>query len=256
MSRLTLLAWALLVGAVATTAVGQEPPPLPEGGEGVGADSPTERARIRAGREQDAAPDEGGGLEGAGDARKQADSGPGADAEGAEGGTAVGGSQADGGESSPGVGRDTALDPSAASLVSLLKERARRLAARKAELDREETRLQAIRADIEARFAELSALRDTLDERMVAFRGELDARREEQLRKLIKAVQNMPPEAAAAMAGEMDESVVVRVFNGMKERNVAKVLAAMKPDLAARVGQRLALLRAGFAKAKGKEGTP
>jgi len=220
----------------------QGPPPLPEPppGQATGADSASERARIRresVGGQAPAANPAVIGDEGGPAATDSALGDPAA----APGAPAVPG---------PAGGRDTVIDESAPTLVQVLKERVAKLDARRAELDEEETRLQSLRVDIAARLAELSALRVVLDERMSAFSGELDARRAEQLKKLVKAMQSMPPEAAAGMAAEMEEGIVVRVFDRMKGRNVAKVLAAMPAPLAASIGQRLALYRAGLAKTK------
>ncbi len=244
MIRSSSLLTLALASVWASWAWAQGPPPLPEPGPGQssGADSAAERARIRresagAGAEAPAAKppiidDEGGPA--------KTDSALG-DPAAAPGAAAAPG---------PASGRDTVIDESAPTLVQVLKERVAKLDARRAELDEEETRLQSLRVDIAARLAELSALRVVLDERMGAFSGELDARRAEQLKKLVKAMQSMPPEAAAGMAAEMEEGIVVRVFDRMKGRNVAKVLAAMPAPLAASIGQRLALYRAGLAKTK------
>ena len=241
MIRASLVAALLLVGAAGATALGQDLPAE----SGGGADSPAQRARIRAAAaEAGSAPPPMPGMGGDADAPSGSalDTPVGArpavpGAPGVPGGPAPSVDAAD---------RDTIVDPTAPTLVQVLKERAAKLAARKAELDQEEARLKALRADIAARFVELSALRDALDERMVEFSSELDARRDVQLNKLVKAMQGMPPEAAADMAVEMDEGVVVRAFDRMKARSVAKVLAAMPPPTAARVGQRLALFRKGL----------
>ncbi len=243
MSRLALVAAVLLLGGAATTALGQDPPGGAAGDGGGGADSPADRARIReaaamAGSDPLPAPAPEPGTDPVSPAPESALGSPSGAAPGAP----------------PGADedRDTVLDETAPTLVQVLKERSAQLEARKAELDQEEARLKALRADVAARFVELTALRDALDERMLQFSAELDARRDEQLNKLVKAMQGMPPEAAADMSVQMDEGVVVRAFNRMKARNVAKILAAMPPPLAARVAQRLALYRQGL-DAKRKE---
>ena len=231
--------WILALASVCPSwAEAQGPPPLPEPapGQATGADSASERARIR--RES------AGGGEPAAKPPIIDEGGP-SPTDSALGDPAA----APGAPAAPDA-RDTVIDESAPTLVKVLKERVAKLDARRAELDEEETRLQSLRVDIAARLAELSALRVVLDERMTSFSGELDARRDEQLKKLVKAMQGMPPEAAAGMAAEMDEGVVVRVFDRMKGRNVAKVLAAMPAPLAASIGQRLALFRAGLVKTK------
>ena len=140
------------------------------------------------------------------------------------------------------------------TLADLLRDRARRLDAREAELNAEEQRLKALRRDIEARFEELKALRKALDERIDEFRGELESRRSEQVVKLVKAMATMPPEAAGAVAVEMDEGVVVRVLDRMKGRAVARILTSMPSDRAASVGQRLALYRSGTTKKAAAKG--
>ena len=152
---------------------------------------------------------------------------------------------------------DGAQDEDLETLADLLKERSVRLDAREVELDSEEQRLESLRREVEARFEELKALRKALDERIDEFRDELASRRNEQVVKLVKAMATMPPEAAGAVAVEMDEGVVVRVLDRMKGRSVARILAAMPSDKAARVGQRLALYRSGTKKeaaAKGGKG--
>lgn len=238
MSRFTLAAAALLLGAAATTAMGQAPPQGDSGSSG--ADSVSERQRIRA-----AAAEQGSGAQ-AQPAGTPAEPTP--SALGTPSGAPSGFPGAPPAPGDPGkdAKRDTVIDETASTLVQLLKDRAAKLRARKAELDQEEARLKALRADVAARFVELTSLRDVLDERMLEFSTELDARRDVQLNKLVKAMQGMPPEAAADIAVEMDEGVVVRAFDRMKARSVAKVLAAMPPPKAARVGQRMALFRQGL----------
>jgi len=130
-------------------------------------------------------------------------------------------------------------------LVDLLKKRQRHLQAREAELENEEERLRELRAEVEARLEELKALRGALDERIDEFSTNLEARRKGQVGKLVKAMATMPPERAAGVAAAMDEGVVVRVFDRMKGRSMARILANMPARKAARIGQRLTMYRSG-----------
>ncbi len=120
------------------------------------------------------------------------------------------------------------------------------LRARKAELDARERAtaereavLSAAEHKLSERVTELTALQTRLEQ--------LDAERrrhdEANWAGLVKTYESMKPRDAATIFNDLDLAVLLPVLDRMKEAKAAPVLAAMQPERARLVTQRLAQMR-------------
>jgi flagellar motility protein MotE (MotC chaperone) len=109
-------------------------------------------------------------------------------------------------------------------------------------LDRREQTLVAREADLRAaeekmaeRLAELNRLREEIN----ALLTDLDTEREARVVGLIKKFEAMRPPQAAAILEQTEESITLEILERMNNSKAGKILAAMKPEKAARYASRL-----------------
>jgi flagellar motility protein MotE (MotC chaperone) len=124
-------------------------------------------------------------------------------------------------------------------LLSDLRQRRVALDAQQAALDQREALLAAAGKRIDTRVAELEALQTKLE----ALEAERRAHEEENWQGLVKLYASMKPRDAAAIFNDLDMAVLLPLVDRMQERKAAPILAAMLPDRARLVTQKLAELR-------------
>lgn len=120
------------------------------------------------------------------------------------------------------------------------------LADRRKELERRERRLQereALLRSVEKQLIDkqeqLNRIKAEIDEMLQVYQGE----QKDEERKLVNIYSNMKPKAAAAIFNDMDMETLLAVLRGMKERNVAPIMARMNPEKARLVTRELAEVR-------------
>ena len=93
----------------------------------------------------------------------------------------------------------------------------------------EEQRLKIIKADLQAQIDELKKLKLEFEE----MRKGLEGKKHEQLTKVVKMFEAMPPEEAAKTIEKLDDDTAVQILTSLKARTAGKVLAQIEPARAA-----------------------
>ncbi len=122
-------------------------------------------------------------------------------------------------------------------LADRLMTRERTLDRRDASIEEREADVRQATTDLEARIKTLEGLRSEIDSRLV----ELSAVEEERLTGLVKMVEGNKPRDIKAWIEALDEDIAVKLLERMTPTKAGKLLAALKPELAARLTARLAL---------------
>ncbi|MGH6912681.1 MAG: MotE family protein, partial [Geminicoccales bacterium] len=133
------------------------------------------------------------------------------------------------------------LDPArlTASEIEVLQQ----LAARRAELEQREDRLElreALLGTAEARLLEQAERLNQLRAEVEALVEQVDQKEEARLRNLVKIYEAMKPKAAAEIFNRLELPLLVQVVQRMREARAADVLARMDPVKAKQVTAELA----------------
>ena len=135
----------------------------------------------------------------------------------------------------------TAISPAERALLVDLRHRRSTLEGKAAALSARESLLTAAEARLDQRVAELKALEAKLDAGAKA----RAARDNAAWTGLVDLYQSMKPRQAAKIFDKLRMSVLLAVVDRMQARRAAAILAAMQPDRAREVTDRLAALRLG-----------
>jgi flagellar motility protein MotE (MotC chaperone) len=120
-----------------------------------------------------------------------------------------------------------------------LRQRREQLDTRDAALTARESLLTAAEQKLTERVGELQALQKKLETLEAARKQREDAG----LQGLVKLYEVMKPRDAATIFNDLDMPVLLQVVDRMKEAKAAPVLAAMQPDKARELTEKLAQLR-------------
>ena len=120
-------------------------------------------------------------------------------------------------------------------LVQLIEQKRADLAVEEARLARERQELLKLQAEVMARIDDLKKVQAVLEELVKTDQEQ----REGRVQQLVKMLSNMKPDAAGAVVGKLDDQMAVDVFSKMSPRTSGKILATLKPDHAARIGELL-----------------
>jgi flagellar motility protein MotE (MotC chaperone) len=132
--------------------------------------------------------------------------------------------------------REAGLSPAELRVLQSLGDRRTELDARERQIDTQLQLLAAAEAKLDARMKALEALKAEID----GLLGQADAREKAEVARLVKVYESMKPKDAAAVMSRLDDKVQVPVAAAMKERQLAAVLAAMRPDDAKTLTEKLA----------------
>ncbi len=139
-------------------------------------------------------------------------------------------------DASAAIAQAAGLSQSEVRVLQNLSARRAELEQREVELDTREKLLAAAEGKMDSRVAELKTLKTQIEGML----GQVDDKRKAQIDGLVRIYQKMKPADAARIFEKMDEDLVVEVAGGMKDQAAASILAAMSPDQARRLTQRLA----------------
>ena len=121
--------------------------------------------------------------------------------------------------------------------VFSLKQRRQRLDAREEAVADRERQLATLRDALDQRLNRLA----TLQRRMEDYLNRFKKQEETNLGQLVKVVQSMRPDAAAASLSQMDERLATLVLARMNEKKAAKIMNVLPPSkavlLASRMGE-------------------
>jgi flagellar motility protein MotE (MotC chaperone) len=109
----------------------------------------------------------------------------------------------------------------------------------------EEERLKILNSDLLARIDQLKKLKTEIEE---VSKG-LDAKKKEQLTKVVKMYEAMPSEEAAKAIGKLDDDTAVQILTSLKARSAGQILGQMDPDRVATLSKK-ALFKGKLSKEK------
>jgi flagellar motility protein MotE (MotC chaperone) len=113
---------------------------------------------------------------------------------------------------------------------------------KRAELEQEEDRLARQRQELEKLQLEVNGRIDELKKVQAALEDLVKVeqnQREDRLRSLVKTLTNMKPASASAVIAKLDDQMAVEIFARMSARTAGAVMASLKPEQAARIGEML-----------------
>jgi flagellar motility protein MotE (MotC chaperone) len=109
----------------------------------------------------------------------------------------------------------------------------------------EEERLKILNADMLARIDELKKLKAEIE----GISKGLDAKKKEQLGKVVKMYESMPAEEAARAISKLDDETAVQILTALKSRSAGQIMAQMDSDRVASLSKK-AILRGRLPKEK------
>jgi len=125
------------------------------------------------------------------------------------------------------------------TVLQELRQRSRELDAREQAVTAREAVLAAAEHKLDQRVAELQALQKNLE----ALEAARQQRQDASWQGLVKLYASMKPRDAATIFNDLDTPVLLEVVDRMNERKAAAILAAMQPDRAREVTEKLAAMR-------------
>ena len=123
-------------------------------------------------------------------------------------------------------------------LLKTLQERQQRLVKREQWLTQREKQLQQQMRHFEERLTKLATLRKEIE----ALLQEKEAFEEKRFEHLVKVYEGMKPQEAASLLQRLQEDTAVRLLYRMREKKAGQILSFVKPEIAAKLSERLAVL--------------
>lgn len=124
-------------------------------------------------------------------------------------------------------------------LLQSLQERHRVVEEREKHLTEREQTLHFLQQQIEEKLESLTTLRKEIG----ALIEEKEAFEEKRFEHLVKVYEGMKPEEAASLIERLQEDTAAKLFYRMKEKKVSQLLGFVKPEVAAKLSERLAALQ-------------
>lgn len=165
-----------------------------------------------------------------------------AEADGDDGAAAKDGTQANAeagaasDESASDAGDQRFLSRSERAVLQSLAARRKSLDKRERKLDLKEKLLAATRKQVASRIKELKVIEAKIEQAFVKEEG----RKKKKLKDIVSLYQNMKPKDAARIFNRLDMDVLLSVAGQMRPRNMAGIMAKMKPEVAERLTLELA----------------
>jgi flagellar motility protein MotE (MotC chaperone) len=129
------------------------------------------------------------------------------------------------------------LSASDIPLLQALQERRKVIEERETSVAEREAAFQLLQQQLEEKLASLTTLRKEI----AALIGEKEAFEEKRFEHLVKVYEGMKPEEAASLIERLHEDTATKLFYRMKEKKVSQLLGFVKPEVAARLSERLAM---------------
>ena len=121
-----------------------------------------------------------------------------------------------------------------------MKREQKRLSMYRIELTKEREALDRLRKEIASEWEELKKARASLEQEVAVMRGDETGN----LKKLAQQYESMKPEKAAPIITQLPENTAAKVLFLMRERNVAKIMEQLDQGAAARLSEKMAMLKA------------
>jgi hypothetical protein len=129
------------------------------------------------------------------------------------------------------------LSASDIPLLQSLQERRKVIEDREKFVAEREAAFHLLQQQLEEKLASLTTLRKEI----AALIGEKEAFEEKRFEHLVKVYEGMKPEEAASLIERLQEDTATKLFYHMKEKRVSQLLGFVKPEVAARLSERLAM---------------
>jgi flagellar motility protein MotE (MotC chaperone) len=139
-------------------------------------------------------------------------------------------------ESAAQIARDAGLSPAELQVLQSLSTRRGELDQREQGLDTQLALIQAAEAKVDAKIATMNALKA----QMQGMLGQLDAKQQAEVDRLVKVFEAMKPADAAARFVLLNDDVRLPIAAQMKERSLSAMLSKMPPAEAKRLTESLA----------------
>lgn len=122
-------------------------------------------------------------------------------------------------------------------LLQSLQEREALLKAREQQLARREEELNTLQQQLEEKLTSLTLLRKEIG----ALIEEKEAFEEQRFEHVVKVYEGMKPAEAAPLVERLNHDTAVRLLYRMKEKKVSHILGFIKPAIAAKLSEHLAV---------------
>lgn len=121
------------------------------------------------------------------------------------------------------------------AIIAAIRERELELILREQEIAERERSIADLEDIIEERTVELDRIRQRVEERISSWATQEPSR----IQQLANVYSSMPAPRAADLLGKLDLDLAVSVLQGMKKKQSAGVLAAMRADRALQISRRM-----------------
>jgi flagellar motility protein MotE (MotC chaperone) len=121
-------------------------------------------------------------------------------------------------------------------ILKSLEKKENAINQREKDLQKQEEHLKVLRTDIEKRLHDIEKAQRRLEE-LAAIREDLV---EKSINHLAKVYSSMRPEEAGPLIEKLEEDITIQILRKMKSRSAGKILARVKPSIAARLSEEIA----------------
>ena len=133
------------------------------------------------------------------------------------------------------IGVRASADQGQERLFDLLLRKDKALKRRESLVESQKQDLRAAEAALQSRLTELTKLRDQIREMLT----ELDGDREARVVHLVKMFESMRPNQAADILAVTEDAIALEVLERMNQGKAGKTLAAMNPERASELAERI-----------------
>lgn len=121
-------------------------------------------------------------------------------------------------------------------LIKSLDQKEQNIKKREEALQKQEEQLKLLEVEIEQRLKDIKKVQVRIEE-LATLRADLV---EKSIKHLAKAFSSMRPEEAGALIEQLDKDITIQILSKMKSRNAGKILARVKPSIAAKLSEQIA----------------
>jgi flagellar motility protein MotE (MotC chaperone) len=121
-------------------------------------------------------------------------------------------------------------------ILKSLEKKENAINQREKDLQKQEEHLKVLRTDIEKRLHDIEKAQRRLEE-LAAIREDLVGK---SINHLAKVYSSMRPEEAGPLIEKLEEDITIQILRKMKSRSAGKILARVKPSIAARLSEEIA----------------
>ena len=139
------------------------------------------------------------------------------------------------------LAKEAGLSPAELQVLQSLGDRRGQLDQREESMDTQVQLIAAAEAKLDARIQEMTGLKTDIQ----GLLGQADQQQQAEADRLVRVYEDMPEKKAAASMSVLDDSVRLPIAAKMKERKLAAILAAMAPQDAKTLTEKLAERMAG-----------